>query len=636
MSELNPLSGETLDLTKENIEKLKELFPEVLTENQIDFEKLRLILGDEINDKPEKYSFTWNGKNNAIKLAQQPSTGTLRPNKDKSKNWDATENLYIEGDNLEVLKLLQKSYARKVKVIYIDPPYNTGGDFIYKDNFKNSIPNYFEQTNQVDSQGNKLATNTESSGRFHTDWLNMMYPRLILAKNLLKDDGIIFISIDERELSNLKKICDEIFGERNFIEVFSWQKTSTPPNLSKKTKKSLEYILAYQKNDVGNLAGIKKISQSTNGLMNQSNNYGTLIFPKEVIKTSMNNESLPKGVYGTQSYKIELLNDVNIVDGKFDEDVILHGKFKWSQGYLEEQIANGTDIYIKTMTLSPSYEKEEYDAEKPWNLIDSKVNVGTNVNASDEVDELFRKNFSDNMFPKPVSLLKFLISMIDTENEIILDFFSGSSTTAHAVLELNNQDNLKRKFIMVQIPEPLDKNSEPYSDGYRLMTQIGIDRINRIGNKILDDTELLSSELDVGFKVFELDNSNIQKWSVDAESLEESLFAMENNFVNGRSHADIVYEVLLKLGLELTTPFVDTVVNGATIYEVAFGNLYIVLGNTIDLEVANHIVNMQNEYGNENPSVVFNDNGFISDNEKLNSIEILLNNGFNKEQLMSI
>src|SRR5699024_5562173 len=206
MSELNPMSGETLDLTKENIEKLKDLFPEILTENQIDFEKLRLILGDEVNDHPEKYSFTWNGKQNAIKLAQQPSTGTLRPNKEKSKNWDTTENLYIEGDNLEVLKLLQKSYAGKIKVIYIDPPYNTGNDFVYKDNFKDNIRNYFEQTGQVDSEGERLSTNPESSGRFHTDWLNMMYPRLVLSKKLLTDGGVIFISIDDHELTQLKMI----------------------------------------------------------------------------------------------------------------------------------------------------------------------------------------------------------------------------------------------------------------------------------------------------------------------------------------------------------------------------------------------------------------------------------------------
>src|SRR5699024_7658367 len=216
MSELHPMSGETLDLTQENIEKLKELFPEILTENQIDFEKLRLILGDEVNDHPEKYSFTWNGKQNAIKLAQQPSTGTLRPNKEKSKNWEDTENLYIEGDNLEVLKLLQKSYAGKIKVIYIDPPYNTGNDFIYKDKFKDNIKNYFEQTEQVDSEGSKYSTNVESSGRFHTDWLNMMYPRLALAKSLLTDDGIIFISIDENEYPNLRKIMNEIFGEHNY------------------------------------------------------------------------------------------------------------------------------------------------------------------------------------------------------------------------------------------------------------------------------------------------------------------------------------------------------------------------------------------------------------------------------------
>ena len=298
------LDGESLDIVSDNVSKLKEIFPEVITEDKIDFDKLKLILGSDIDTDSERYSFTWPGKTQAIKESQKQSTGTLRPCKEESKNWETTKNLYIEGDNLEVLKLLQKGYYNKIKAIYIDPPYNTGNDFIYKDVYKDNLANYLEVSGQT-GDGQRLTTNTESDGRFHSNWLNMMYPRLKLARNLLKNEGIIFISIDDNEVENLKKICNEIFGEENFIGQFNWYKSETPPNLSRKIKKNIEYILVYEK-IINNLkyGGIQKFSKSDNGLLNQTNSIKTLIFPKNIVQTKLNNQILRKGKYGTENYDV--------------------------------------------------------------------------------------------------------------------------------------------------------------------------------------------------------------------------------------------------------------------------------------------------------------------------------------------
>ena len=622
MSELNPLNGESLDITKENIEKLKELFPEVLTENQIDFEKLRLILGDEVNDRPEKYSFTWNGKNNAIKLAQQPSTGTLRPNKEKSKNWDTTENLYIEGDNLEVLKLLQKSYSGQVKVIYIDPPYNTGKDFVYKDDYKDNVKNYFEQTGQVDSEGNILSTNSESNGRFHTDWLNMIYPRLVLAKNLLTDDGVIFISIDDGEQENLKKVCNEIFGEQNFLAQIIWERAYSPINLKKNFSENHDYIIAFAKN-IKNVEtdGIPRSSEQDSLYINPDNDRRGLWKPSDfsvgpAVEKNIYEIKTPSGrivtppsgrswLYSKKRYK-ELLEDNRV----------------WFGGD-----GNSTPSYKRFL----SEVKQGVTPLTIWKYQD----VGHSQSASQDLKKLMDGK-SYFTYPKPVGLIKRLLQLYSEPNSIILDFFAGSSTTAHSTMELNAEDGGNRKFIMVQLPEPLNEKEVAYKDGYENISEISQERIRRAGEQIEKNAQLNDNELDLGFKVFKLDKSNIQKWNIDSDKIEESLFAMENNFVEGRSHLDIVYEVLLKLGLDLNTPFEESVIDNSVVYDIAFGNVYVVLSDNITQEVANHIADKQNEYGNENPSVVFNDNGFKNDNEKLNTIEKLKNNGFNEEQLMSI
>lgn len=638
MSELNPISGKTLDLTEENIDKLKELFPEVLTDGQIDFEKLRLILGDEINDKLERYSFTWNGKNDAIKLAQQPSTGTLKPNKENSKNWDTTENLYIEGDNLEVLKLLQKPYAGKVKVIYIDPPYNTGNDFVYKDNYKDNIENYFEQTGQIDIEGKRLSTNTESNGRFHTEWLNLMYPRLLLAKNLLADDGVIFISIDDNEQVNLRRICDEIFGEQNFTAQFIWTKTSTPPSLSNKTRDTVEYVVCYEKSKNSDKFFGSYLDNKDTPILKNTNTIKTLKFPKDSIYFNF----IEEGTIHAKDYnKAKVNNDITIKNHRNINDVEITARFTWTQSKLDEEYEKGCYFLTKTENFSMRVQKKDSDAYKTPNNhlnkeLNKKVDVLTNEEAVKELDSLGLANtFS---YPKPKSLIKYLINMKtnNSKDGIVLDFFAGSSTTAHATMELNAEDGGKRNFIMVQLPEPLSEKDFAYKDGFRNLSEISQERIRRTGDKIVENLPIIEGELDTGFKAFELDTSNIQKWNVDSENIEESLFSMENNFVEGRSHSDIVYEVLLKLGLDLNTPFEECTVDGSTVYDVAFGNVYIVLGSVINQEVTKHIANKQKEYENENPSVVFNDNGFLNDNEKLNSIEILKNNGFNEEQLMSI
>lgn len=649
MSELNPMSGETLDITKENIEKLKELFPEVLTEDQVDFEKLRLILGDEVNDNLEKYSFTWNGKQNAIKLAQQPSTGTLRPNKEKSKNWNTTENLYIEGDNLEALKILQKSYAGKINFIYIDPPYNTGNDFVYTDNFSNSIDNYFEQTGQVDSEGNKFSTNADSSGRFHTDWLNMIYPRLLLGKNLLSDDGFIFISIGANEVANLEKICKEIFGENNYIATLTRiaKRTSNKGTFFKPTKDYILVISKYVNKVTGKFGVPPEIDESDYKYEDEKGKYkqnGASLYQPSL--DSRPNQrywiECPDGSFVIPPGNVfpEKVKDAEKVVPQSNNDKV----WRWSvDTYLEKK-----DRLMFTPGSSTNPLINENGEQAKWNIYD-KVYLNEKAEQtllpedviyefpnSQGTKELKKLNIPFS-FSKPSALIKYLIKLTQLENDItVLDFFSGSSTTADAVMQLNAEDSGNRKFIMVQLPEKIDNKDEAYQNGYRDISEIGQERIRISGESILNEYDGNPKKFDNGFKVFELDKSNIQKWNMDSENLEESLFAMENNFVDGRSHADIVYEVLLKLGLDLNTPFEENAVDGSTVYDVAFGNLYVVLGENITQEVANYIADKQQDYENENPSVVFNDNGFIDDNEKLNTIEILKNNGFNEEQLMSI
>nr|WP_292745984.1 site-specific DNA-methyltransferase [Methanobrevibacter sp.] len=460
----------------------------------------------------------------------------------------------------------------------------------------------------------KLTSNPETSGRYHSNWLNMMYPRLKLARNLLRDDGVIFISIDDNEIENLKKLCNEIFGEENFIGQFNWYKSETPPNLSKKIKKNIEYILVYEKIlNNSKYEGIMKFSKSDNGLLNQTNSEKTLIFPKNIVKTKLKNQVLKKGYYGTDNYKIILEEDTEIKDGIFIKEIKLTSKFKWSQEKLLNEIRNNTIISIKTQTLSPSYEKDSYDPEVPKNFIDKSVNVDTTENAGKYLKKLFgNKKIFD--YPKPVSLMRYLLNFSKSENdEIYLDFFSGSASTAESIFELNIENKQNNKFILVQIPENIDDNTDAFKEGYRNICEIGKERIRRAGDKIVEESE--NSDLDIGFKVFKLDSSNLEKWDPDYNNLQQSLTI--DNIKEDRTNEDLVYEIMLKYGIDLTLPIEEH----NNIYSIGFGALVICLDNNITKEIANEIIKLTKN--SSSSRVVFKDSGFKSDADKTNIKEIL-------------
>lgn len=661
---MNKVPSSSPDLTQENIARLKELFPEILTDGEkIDFVKLKTVLGEEVEGEKERYSFNWHGKKAAILGAQKPSKGTLRPDKEKSKNFDTTENLYIEGDNLEVLKLLQKSYSNKIKMIYIDPPYNTGKDFVYKDNFSTGIDNYLEQTGQVDSDGNVLSTNSESNGRYHTDWLNMIYPRLKLARNLLSDDGVIFISIDDVESSRLRLVCDEIFGEKNLVTIF--------PRITKKGGKSSlslaknnDFILVYQKSENLLFNSVEHDDQAFNKKdeffdergfykLNQPLDYDSLQYSPSLDYPIIINEIeyIPGG--DINRYR-------NRKNGQFNR---ADWAWRWSKKKFEFGIKNGfieltngkrPRIYTKTYQKAQINEDNgEYYIDyksrtKPFSTLGLIENNYSNDRATKDLDKIFHdKKYFD--YVKPVTLINFIIKFCSNKNDIILDFFSGSATTAHATMQLNAEDGGNRKFIMVQLPEKLDEKSEAFKDGYRTICDIGEERIRRAGELVkkelieknekvgmLDGGLVDSDKLNIGFKVLKLDKSNIREWNSDFEDIEDNLFAFEDVFVEGRTELDVVYEIMLKNGLELTYYVGQFEVDGKNIYDVAAGILFICLNDDIDNNIAQAIIDKRNDYGIETSTVVFKDSGFKNDSDKLNVIELLKDSGYPEENILTI
>ena len=549
-----------MNIVAENIIKMKELFPEIFCEDKIDFEKLKEVLGEYTEDKEERYSFNWKGKSKSIRLAQTSSTGTLRPCKEESKNWDNTNNLYIEGDNLEVLKLLQKSYNAKVKIIYIDPPYNTGNDFVYPDDFRDNIKNYLEITGQVDGEGRKLGTNSEASGRYHTDWLNMMYPRLRLARNLLSDDGVIFISINDNEMDNLKKICCEIFGEQNFVAQFPWQSRQSVQN-DTDISSNHEYIIAYAK---VRRQENRRLKESNVDIWFKHNSFVCL--PLILDKDKFDNPDNDKrglwkadpfdapNIRPNLTYKINNPNTCK-------EYLPPSGRhWRTEQKSYEKLLADNRISFGKTDNSRPQL-KVFYEEKKMFGSIDNTwwtgEKCGTSSQGTKEQIQLFG-GFAPFDTPKPVKLLTKILSLVSLpqNNDIMLDFFSGSATTAHAVMKLNEEDGGNRKFIMVQIPKLCEKKSETYIKGYKNICEIGKGRIRRAGEKILKENKDREGieNLDIGFKVFKLDSSNIKKWNVDGENLEISIDDMIDNFVPNRTEEDIVYEIMLKYGIDLTYP----------------------------------------------------------------------------------
>jgi len=619
--------GRSVDIVAENIDKLKALFPEVFTEGKIDFEALKETLGNYIDEREERYSFTWNGKSRARLLAQTPSFGTLRPCPEESVNWDTTQNLFIEGDNLEVLKLLQKSYYKKVKMIYIDPPYNTGNDFIYSDDFRDNIKNYLELTGQVDNRGRKISTNYETSGRYHTDWLNMIYPRLKLARNLLRDDGVIFISIDDNEVANLRKVCDEVFGEENLLGVFQWRRRQRADNRNQSNVSTdHEYILAYAKTDQSKFLGSEiDVSKYSN--------------PDNDSRGPWASVDLSGLATATQRPNLHY----NIIDPETGNVYPPNPSRGWSKSKktIEKMIKEGRIRFPKSPSGRPREKKFLKDLNKDYagfsTCLDSDY-VGYTTNGTREVTQLLKGKYFD--FPKPSSLIAAFIKQVTIEDDIILDFFAGSSTTAHAVLDLNKEDNGNRKFIMVQLPEPCDEKSEAYKAGYKTIAEIGKERIRRVIAKITTENtgkeaDLFSysnesdlppstiQKMDPGFKVFKLDSTNIKPWDVNFDNLERTLDDYISNIKDDRSEHDILYEILLKYGLELTLPIEERTIAEKTVFVIGYGALVIYLADDITLITVEGIAGLKKELQPEIMRVVFKDTGFKDDVVKTNAVQIL-------------
>ncbi|ELA9390929.1 TPA: site-specific DNA-methyltransferase [Vibrio parahaemolyticus] len=618
MSEMEKITGsspeaKSLDITNQNIEQLKELFPDVFSEGKIDFEALRALLGEEVDDSEERYNFTWNGKTKARQIAQTPSTGTLRPCKDESVNWDTTENLFIEGDNLEVLKLLQKSYHKKVKMIYIDPPYNTGRDFVYKDNFHDNLKNYLEVSGQLDSEGNRISTNSDTSGRYHSDWLSMMYPRLKLARNLLKDDGLIFISIDDNEQSNLRSLCDEIFGEDNFIDPIIWKKRYGGGAKEKYLVALHEYTLVYCKNKalLDNLyipltqEGIDRYYKSEDEHVKTRGPYRT--HPLEAMKSFDIRENL--------NFPIPAPDGTEVWPKR---------QWRWGQERVEQALAiNEIEFSKKSdgwVLSSKQYLRDEEGnirKTKPFSIIDDVYTQhGTN-----EIVKLFgdAKVFD---FPKPSEFIKKLITIgLNYEkDEIILDFFAGSATTAHSVMKLNAEDGGNRKFILVQIPQELEDNKIKSKFGFKTISDISKARIIKSAN-LINETE--TKDFDSGFKVLKLDTTNIRPWDAEFDNLEQMLQQAEKSIKADRSSEDVLYEIFLKYGYDLTTPVETEVVNGKNVFVVGAGALFVCLDDEITTDTVEGIAKLKEKYDPETTQVVFKDEGFADDRVKTNAIQIL-------------
>ncbi|MFA7056446.1 MAG: site-specific DNA-methyltransferase [Candidatus Cloacimonadales bacterium] len=631
---MEKIPGTSKDLLAVNIDNLKQLFPEAFTEDKIDFEALKEVLGEYVETDRERYAFTWAGKQQARREAQKVSIGTLRPCKEESVNFDTTENLYIEGDNLEVLKLLQKSYHNKIKMIYIDPPYNTGKDFVYKDNYHDNLQNYKALTGQVDSEGNRLSTNSESSGRFHSNWLNMMYPRLKLARNLLKDDGVIFISIDDNEVHNLRKICDEIFGEENLVGNVIWERAFAPKNDAKYISNSHDYISIYTKKiDSFKIGKLERTQEANNRYTNLDND--------------------PRGIWASDNLTVKTYSEaydyeITTPSGKVVKPT--NGRCWFTNiDKMQELIDDNRIWFGKDGNNMPRLKRFLVDVQSGMVPISIWYNkdVGHNQQGRQEVKRLFDdKGVFDG--PKPVCLLLRILQIANlSQNDIILDFFSGSSTTAHAVLELNKEDKGNRKFIMVQLPEPTDDKSEAFKAGYKTIAEIGKERIRRVIKTISNDkNEQMKieetnpdistnrSELDLGFKVLKLDSSNIKAWDTQPEELEENLLDIIDNIKEDRTEEDILYEILLKYGFDLTLPIEQITIAGNNIYNVDSGALICSLSDNISLETVEGIGQLKVKLNPENCRVVFRDNGFRSDVVKTNAMHVLT--GYGIEEVRSI
>ncbi|MBI9112744.1 site-specific DNA-methyltransferase [Maridesulfovibrio ferrireducens] len=633
MQKLDPnTDGKTMDIVTENISKLKELFPEAFTEGKVDFDALKEVLGEYVEDREERYSFTWNGKSKARMLAQNPSTGTLRPCPEESVNFDTTQNLFIEGDNLEVLKLLQKSYYGKIKMIYIDPPYNTGNDFVYPDNFQDNIRNYLELTGQITADGFKISPNSETNGRYHTDWLNMMYPRLVLARNLLMDSGSIWISIDDHELSNLINMARDVFGDENFVSCFIWQKRKTREN-RKVFSVNHDYIVCFAKNI--------KLFETTRKL---------LPLTEEARARYKNPDNDSRGDWQSVAITAQAghgtknqFYSITTPSGKVVE--LPSGNcWRFTKEKVEKMAADNR-IWFGTNGDNVPRQKVFLD-EIEAGLTPHTMWLAEEVNTTDYAKRRLNEMFDGKAVfetPKPVELIKRIMQISDDPDGIFLDFFSGSCPTAHASFELNITDDGSRKFIMVQLPEPCLEKTIAHIAGYKTIAEIGKERIRRVIKKIKAEQEEKKTQeattlpgmseetqqLDLGFKVLKLDSTNIKPWEVDFDNYESTLEDYITNIKSDRSEEDVLYEILLKYGLDLTLPIEERIIADKKVFIVGLGALVLCLADGITLDVVEGIAELKEEFSPEDDMmrVVFKDNGFDNDVVKTNTIQILRQHG---------
>lgn len=607
---MDKMKFETPDLTSENIDKIAALFPNCVTEMReengklkcgINFEMLKQMLSPDVVDGDECYEFTWVGKKAAIVEANKPIRKTLRPCPKESKDWDTTENLYIEGDNLEVLKLLQEAYLGKVKMIYIDPPYNTGNDFIYADDFMRSQEEENEQMGMYDEEANRLFKNTDTNGKFHSDWCSMMYPRLMLARNLLAVDGLILISIDDNEYTNLKKICDEVFGVQSFLATFVWKRRSSSQLDKSKCSTDHEYVLAYKGRTFQAFRGIDK---DYKGYFNPDND--------------------PRGPWTTGDLTVGMTGDMrpnqyyDLVDPKTGKVYKPNFNRVWS--YIPESMAQliAEDRIVFPEDTSKRPMKKRFASE-----LDSGTNpqstwmdsVGMNTEGTKQMYNLFGKSFFS--YTKPESLIKSFVLQATSLDSIVLDFFSGSATTAHAVMQLNAEDGGHRKFIMVQLPEPCDEKSEAYKAGYQNICEIGKERIRRAGEKIKEKSPLTTQDLDVGFRVLKLDDSNMKDVYYAADDYDQrSLMDMISNIKEDRTDLDLLFGCLLDWGLPLSMPYQSEQIDGCTVHTYNDGDLIA----CFDANVPESVVK---EIAKRKPlRAVFRDSSFADSPSKINVFEI--------------
>ena len=623
-----------------NLEALYQICPSCFTEvkdektgelaHKINFSTLRELLGDNaFEGADEEYGFNWVGKNAARREAARVITKTLRPCPEESVDWENTQNLYIEGDNLEVLKLLQKSYLGKIKMIYIDPPYNTGNDFVYRDDYAMSADEYDTEAGNVDNLGNRYRKNTDSNARFHSDWCSMIYERLLVARALLSNDGVIFISIDENEIENLKKICNEVFGDKNFVDVLHWKKKKQPSFLAKHTAKVMEYVLVYAKN-WNNLEklSIESLSDATKKVINLTNNECIRHFNSGVRVKIGDSGIIKAGTYRIRTMDVEYLSDIPYENGRTLVPVDVRSKFSVSQEKIDSFISE--DLLFITANYGLRRDVSAEEAEQRKSITDLLLaEYGDNQESDNEFKELFEVKYFD--YTKPVALIYNLIKCNYTENNIILDFFSGSATTAHAAMQLNAEDGGNRRYIMVQLPEETETGSEAYKAGYKNICEIGKERIRRAGRKIKEESGEKAATLDTGFRVFKCEDSFMNDvYFSPAELKQEDLFSQVENIKDGTSDLSMLFGCMLDWGVQLSLPLSDFTVSGKRVYNVNDGDLVACFAEDVNEDVISAIAELSPL------RVVFRDSCFKEAAFKMNLFELFKQKcGWSEEQVKS-